>query len=75
VPDMAPGSLKGLQLVVADINKAHAELVDRGVEVSDVQILGENPRPTPDPLDNVGFMWFNDPDGNGWAVQQISSRD
>ena len=74
VPDMAPGSLKGLQLVVADITKAHAELVERGVEVSDVQTIGENPRPVPDPLDNVGFVWFDDPDGNSWAVQQISSR-
>ncbi|MFI7597870.1 VOC family protein [Actinoplanes sp. NPDC049681] len=74
VPDMPPGSLKGLQLVVPDINRAHAELVERGVAVSDVQKLGENPAPTPDPLDNVGFLFFSDPDGNGWAVQQISSR-
>ncbi|MGW4467622.1 VOC family protein [Micromonospora sp. NPDC004704] len=74
VPQMPPGSLKGLQLVVPDIHKAHAELVERGVQVSEVQILGQNPRPTPDPLDNVGFVFFSDPDGNEWAVQQISSR-
>lgn len=74
VPDMAPGSLKGLQLVVTDINKAHAMLADNGVEVSDIQVIGENPRPQPDPLDNVGFVFFSDPDGNQWAVQQISSR-
>ena len=74
VPDMPPGSLKGLQLVVSDINQAHAELVARGVAVSDVQKMGESPNPTPDPLDNVGFVFFTDPDGNGWAVQQISSR-
>lgn len=74
VPKMPPGSLKGLQLVVPDIKAAHAQLVERGVEVSDVQVLGENPRPMPDPLDNVGFVFFSDPDGNGWAVQQISSR-
>ncbi|MEV4637122.1 VOC family protein [Actinoplanes sp. NPDC049548] len=74
VPEMTPGSLKGLQLVVPDINRAHAELVERGVAVSDVQKLGENPSPTPDPLDNVGFVFFSDPDGNGWGVQQISSR-
>jgi catechol 2,3-dioxygenase-like lactoylglutathione lyase family enzyme len=74
VPDMAPGSLKGLQLVVPDIRAAHAELTSRGVEVSDVQTIGENPRPVPDPLDNVGFVFFGDPDGNQWAVQQISSR-
>jgi len=74
VPDMPPGSLKGLQLVVPDIAAAHAELVKNGVAVSDVQVVGENPRPTPHPLDNVGFVFFDDPDGNSWAVQQISSR-
>jgi catechol 2,3-dioxygenase-like lactoylglutathione lyase family enzyme len=74
VPDMAPGSLKGLQLVVPDIRRAHAELVARGVEVTDVQKVGENPRPQPHELDNVGFVFFSDPDGNSWAVQQISSR-
>lgn len=74
ISEMSPGSLKGLQLVVPDIHKARAQLVERGVEVSEVQVLGENPRPTPEPLDNVGFVFFSDPDGNGWAVQQISSR-
>ncbi|WP_410813738.1 VOC family protein [Micromonospora sp. 067-2] len=74
VPDMPPGSLKGLQLVVPDLRKARAELVDRGVEVSEIQVVGVNPRPVPDPLDNVGFVFFSDPDGNAWAVQQISSR-
>jgi catechol 2,3-dioxygenase-like lactoylglutathione lyase family enzyme len=74
VPDMAPGSLKGLQLVVPDIHKARAELLERGVQVSEVRKMGENPREVPDPLDNVGFVFFDDPDGNSWAVQQISSR-
>jgi catechol 2,3-dioxygenase-like lactoylglutathione lyase family enzyme len=74
VPPMAPGSLKGLQLVVPDIHAARAQLVERGVEVSEVQVLGENPSPTGNELDNVGFVFFNDPDGNSWAVQQISSR-
>ena len=74
VPDMPPGSLKGLQLVVPDIHRARAELVDRGVVVSEVQKMGENPGPVADPLDNVGFVFFSDPDGNAWAVQQISSR-
>ena len=74
VPDMPPGSLKGLQLVVPDVEAARAQLVERGVEVSEVQVLGESPSPTPHPLDNVGFIFFTDPDGNGWAVQQISSR-
>ncbi|TWG11787.1 catechol 2,3-dioxygenase-like lactoylglutathione lyase family enzyme [Micromonospora palomenae] len=74
VPDMPPGSLKGLQLVVPDVEKARAELVARGVEVSEIQVLGQNPRPVPHPLDNVGFVFFTDPDGNAWGVQQISSR-
>jgi catechol 2,3-dioxygenase-like lactoylglutathione lyase family enzyme len=74
LPSMPPGSLKGLQLVVNDIHKAHAELAERGPDVSDVQVIGENPGPVPDPLDNVGFVFFSDPDGNGWTVQQISDR-
>lgn len=74
VPEMEPGSLKGLQLVVPDIHRARAELVGRGVDVTEVRTLGENPRPVSDPLDNVGFVFFEDPDGNSWAVQQISTR-
>ena len=74
VPDMSPGSLKGLQLVVPDIHAARAQLVQRGVEVSEIQVMGESPTRQPDPLDNVGFVLFSDPDGNGWAVQQISAR-
>lgn len=74
VPQMLPGSLKGLQLVVSDIHLARAELLERGLDVGEVQVLGENRRPVPDPLDNVGFLFFADPDGNEWAVQQISSR-
>ncbi|HEU4750801.1 MAG TPA: VOC family protein [Acidimicrobiia bacterium] len=75
--DMPAGSIKGLQLVVADIETAHRQLLEKGVEVSDVQVVdGDTSRLSrggPD-LDNVGFVFFNDPDGNGWAVQQISSR-
>ena len=76
--DMTPGSLKGLQLVVNDIRAARARLVERGVEVGEVQVVGASgPRPARDgeDLDNVGFVFFSDPDGNGWAVQQISARD
>jgi catechol 2,3-dioxygenase-like lactoylglutathione lyase family enzyme len=75
--DMPAGSIKGLQLVVADIEAAHRQLLEKGVEVSDVQVVdGDTSRLSrggPD-LDNVGFVFFNDPDGNGWAVQQISAR-
>lgn len=74
VAEMPAGSLKGLQLVVSDVTAAQAELAGRGVDVSEVQVLGESPTPTPEPLDNVGFCFFSDPDGNAWAVQQISTR-
>jgi catechol 2,3-dioxygenase-like lactoylglutathione lyase family enzyme len=75
VPDLPPpGSLKSLQLVVSDVRAAHEELAERGVEVGEIQVMGENPTPESDPLDNVGFVFFSDPDGNGWAVQQISAR-
>jgi catechol 2,3-dioxygenase-like lactoylglutathione lyase family enzyme len=76
-PEMLPGSIKGLQLVVSDLHTARAELVERGVEVSEIQIAGPSGfRPTQDgdALDNVGFVFFSDPDGNGWSVQQISGR-
>ena len=75
--DMTPGSLKGLQLVVKDIRAARARLVERGVEVGEIQVLGASgPRSARggEDLDNVGFVFFSDPDGNGWAVQQISAR-
>ena len=71
VPPMPPGSLQGLQLVVPELRAAHDELAARGVEVSDVQVLGPNPGRGGE-LDNVGFVYFRDPDGNAWAVQQIS---
>jgi predicted enzyme related to lactoylglutathione lyase len=62
--EMAPGSLQGLQLVVEDIEAAREELVGRGVQVSDVQ-----------EFDWGSFVFFNDPDGNGWYVQGIPRRD
>jgi catechol 2,3-dioxygenase-like lactoylglutathione lyase family enzyme len=62
--EMQPGSVQGLQLVVSDINAARAELAERGVEVSDVQ-----------EFDWGSFVFFSDPDGNGWAVQQLPARD
>jgi predicted enzyme related to lactoylglutathione lyase len=60
---MTPGSVEGLQLVVTDIQAAHAELVERGVEVSEVQTFPWG-----------SFVFFSDPDGNRWAVQQIPDR-
>jgi catechol 2,3-dioxygenase-like lactoylglutathione lyase family enzyme len=63
VTDAPPGSVQGMQMVVTDIEAAHAELAGRGVEVSDIQDL---------PFGS--FVWFEDPDGNKWAVQQIQPR-
>ena len=60
---MPPGSVQGLQLVVADIEAARAELVERGAPVSDVQ-----------DFDWGRFVFFSDPDGNGWAVQEPAAR-
>jgi len=77
IVEMAPGSIKGLQLVVSDIHAARAFLVERGVEASDVQVYDSGsfrPSREGDVLNNVAFVYFSDPDGNGWAVQQISSR-
>ena len=72
---MSDRAIKGLQLVVNDIHKAHAQLVANGVEVSDITRMGENaPGFEGDELDVIGFVSFRDPDGNEWAVQQISSR-
>ena len=73
----APGSLSGLHLVVSDIDAARAELVDRGVEVSEVYHHGESgQQPGPDPArrDYNSFLSFADPDGNGWLVQEVRSR-
>ena len=60
VTEMTAGSVKGLQVVVDDIEAAHDALVERGIDVSDVQDFPWG-----------RFVFFSDPDGNGWAVQQI----
>ena len=64
--EMAPGSMRGLQLVVADANAAREELISRGVEVSEVTVFDES--------DGGTFFGFSDPDGNSWTVQQIKAR-
>jgi predicted enzyme related to lactoylglutathione lyase len=64
IVDTQPGSVQGLQLVVPDIHAARAELAERGVEVSEVQ-----------EFDWGSFVFFSDPDGNGWSVQQLPARD
>lgn len=64
--EMAPGSIRGLQLVVADARAARDELLSRGVECSDIMVFDER--------DGGTLFGFSDPDGNTWAVQQIKAR-
>ncbi len=63
ITDAAPGSLRGLQLTVSDIESARAELAERGVEVSDVEDFPWG-----------RFVFFSDPDGNAWGVQEVLAR-
>jgi predicted enzyme related to lactoylglutathione lyase len=58
-----PGSVQGLQLVVADVHEARSELASRGVDVSEVQDFPWG-----------SFVFFSDPDGNRWSVQQVPAR-
>lgn len=67
---MAPGSLKGLQLVVSDIEAARAELIERGVEVSQIQHFEDGVAVGGRGGDWNSFIFFSDPDGNGWTVQE-----
>jgi predicted enzyme related to lactoylglutathione lyase len=60
---MKPGSIDGLQMVVEDAEASRKELAERGVEVSDVQVFPWG-----------SFVFFKDPDGNGWALQAMSQR-
>jgi predicted enzyme related to lactoylglutathione lyase len=64
--EMAPGSMRGLQLVVADARAARQELLDRGVEASEIMVFS--------PDDGGTFFGFSDPDGNTWAVQELKVR-
>jgi predicted enzyme related to lactoylglutathione lyase len=64
--EMAPGSLRGVQLCVADAATAREELVGRGVECSEITVFDER--------DGGTFFGFTDPDGNAWAVQQLKAR-
>jgi predicted enzyme related to lactoylglutathione lyase len=63
VAQTPPGSLQGLQLVVSDVDAARAQLVGRGVDVSEVQEFPWG-----------RFVFFSDPDGNGWSVQELPPR-
>ncbi len=77
VTSAPPGSAQGLELVVDDIEAARAQLIERGVEVSDVfHRDGDKPVAGPDPgrASYSSFVSFNDPDGNGWVLQEVTSR-
>jgi catechol 2,3-dioxygenase-like lactoylglutathione lyase family enzyme len=63
IVDTSPGSVAGLQLVVADVNQARRELLERGVEVGEVEEFPWG-----------SFVFFSDPDGNRWSVQQLPAR-
>jgi catechol 2,3-dioxygenase-like lactoylglutathione lyase family enzyme len=65
VVNTAPGSIENLHLVVGDIHAARAELLGRGVEISEVQDMTAPGKPT------VSYAYFKDPDGNSWALQQL----
>jgi predicted enzyme related to lactoylglutathione lyase len=83
----APGSVQGTYLIVSDIEAAHAELVARGVEMSDVfhsgtpgaqfqrdGVSGRVSGPAPDRASYGSFATFTDPDGNGWLLQEVTTR-
>jgi predicted enzyme related to lactoylglutathione lyase len=64
VVNTPPGSVQGMQMTVPDIHAARAQLVERGVDVSEVKVEAWG-----------SFVFFSDPDGNGWAVQQVPARN
>ncbi len=78
ITSAVPGSALGLYLVVSDIEAARAELVDRGVDVSEVfhRAVGEGPMSGPDPARSsyASYATFSDPDGNGWLLQEVTVR-
>jgi catechol 2,3-dioxygenase-like lactoylglutathione lyase family enzyme len=74
ITDAAPGSVRGMHLVVNDIEAARATLVERGVEASEIFHFEDGrqaPGPDPDRRDYGSFISFNDPDGNSWVVQEV----
>jgi catechol 2,3-dioxygenase-like lactoylglutathione lyase family enzyme len=68
--EATPGSLQGVQLCVGDIERAHAQLVAAGVDVSPIRTVGADGWTDGKGGDWNSFVFFKDPDGNGWAVQE-----
>ena len=78
ITDAAPGSVRGLHLVVSDIEAARAELVERGADVSEIRHLaasGWETGPDPKRSDYNSFADFSDPDGNTWILQERGQGD
>ena len=76
--DMEPGDLDGVFLVVDDVRAARAHLAKRGVDVGEILVFDEGayrPAQNGESLDLVGCVFFRDPDGNRWCVQQIPARN
>jgi catechol 2,3-dioxygenase-like lactoylglutathione lyase family enzyme len=74
ITDASPGSVRGLHLVVVDIEAAQAELVERGVEAGEIfhfEAGAQVPGPDPQRQDYGSFLSFSDPDGNSWVVQEV----
>jgi catechol 2,3-dioxygenase-like lactoylglutathione lyase family enzyme len=72
-----PGSIRGTHLIVSDIEAARAELIERGVDVSEVTHYGpggREPGPDPERRDYGSYADFRDPDGNTWVLQEVRSR-
>jgi catechol 2,3-dioxygenase-like lactoylglutathione lyase family enzyme len=77
ITDATPGSVRGTHLVVTDIESARAELVERGVEVSEIRHMESGewvPGPDPQHADYGSFADFSDPDGNTWVLQERRSE-
>jgi len=78
ITDAEPGSVRGTHLVVSDIVAAHADLVSRGVQVSEIRHFGAGawlPGPDPEHSDYGSFADFSDPDGNTWVLQERGWKD
>jgi catechol 2,3-dioxygenase-like lactoylglutathione lyase family enzyme len=76
--EMEPGDLDGVFMVVSDVRAARDHLVERGIDVGELQVFDDGSYRTAresESLDNVGCVFFRDPDGNRWCVQQIPARD
>ncbi len=78
ITDAVPGSVQGMHLVVSDIDAARAELVERGVDVSEVRHFESGewvPGPDPQRRDYSSFAFFSDPDGNSWVLQEAGRSE